>query len=190
MTQQQTAHEAKIVNGVNTDELMETIRALRENPDLGEFQFRARNQWLGGTHNRSAIKDFYGAGKEDDSRTEPYVFDCDEPPVLAGNDTGANPVEHLLNALAGCVTTTMVAHAASRGIEIESVESELEGDIDVRGFLGLTDDVDKGYRDIRVNFRVKSDAPVEQLKEFATYSPVYNTITNPVRVTVNVEKTA
>jgi uncharacterized OsmC-like protein len=188
MASKQSTKEAKIVNGVNIDALGETIHALRRDPSLGEFQFRARNRWVGAMHNRSTIQGFYGAGKEDEDRTEPYTFDADEPPVLLGKDQGANPVEYLLTGLAACLTTTMVAHAAARGIDIESVESTLEGDIDVRGFLGIADDVEKGYRDIRVNFRVKADAPEEQLRELAQYSPVYNTVTRPSRVTVNVEK--
>ncbi|HAK97055.1 MAG TPA: osmotically inducible protein C [Planctomycetes bacterium] len=180
--------EATMVNGVNLDALGETIHALRDDPSLGEFQFRARNKWVGGTHNRSTIKEFYGAGKEDAERTRAFRFDADEPPVLLGRDQGANPVEYILHALAGCMTTTMVAHAAARGFTIESLESQLEGDIDVRGFLGIADDVSKGFRDIRVTFRVKSDAPAAVLRELAENSPVYNTITKPVRVTVNVEK--
>ena len=115
MSSQQTVKQAKIVNGVNVSALGETIHALRKDPPLGRFQFRARNRWVGGTRNRSAIKDFYGAGKEDDTRTEPYVFDADEPPVLLGDDRGANPVEYLLHALAACMTTTMVAKAAAGG---------------------------------------------------------------------------
>ncbi len=176
------------VNGVNVSDLMATIGAIQQDPDLAHFEFRTKNRWLGGTHNRSTIQSFYGAGEEDATRTEPYVFDNDEPPVLAGRDQGANPVEYLLHALAGCVTTTMVAHAASRGLEIESVESALDGDIDVRGFLGLSGQVPKGYQQIRVKFRVKTDADVEKLKEFAAMSPVFNTVVNPTPVTIEIEK--
>lgn len=177
-----------MTNGVDVTGLMKTVGAIREQPELGRFQFRAENEWLGAAHNRTTIKGFYGAGREDDSRSTPYVMDCDEPPVLMGKDEGANPVEHLLNALAGCMTTTMVMHSASRGVEIESVESRLEGDIDVRGFLGLSNRVPKGYEKIRVKFRVRSDADAQKLKELAEMSPVFNTVTRPTPVEIEIEK--
>ncbi|MHC4415263.1 MAG: OsmC family protein [Planctomycetota bacterium] len=179
---------SKTVNGVDVNRLLDTIDQIKKEPGLASFKFRAKNQWLGSTRNRSTIKEFYGAGQEDQTRTEPYVFDADEPPILLGEDKGANPVEYVLHALAACLTTTMVCHAASRGIEIESVESQLEGDIDVRGFLGLSDSVRKGYENIRVTFRVKSDAGPEKLAELAKFSPVFDTISNPVNVSVNIEK--
>jgi uncharacterized OsmC-like protein len=114
-------------------------------------------------------------------------MDADEPAILAGNDDGANPVEHLLHALASCLTTSMVAHAAVRGIEIEELESELEGDIDLRGFLGLALDVPKGYTEIRAKFRVKAKPEdVDKLKDLAKFSPVFNTITRGARVVVEV----
>jgi uncharacterized OsmC-like protein len=114
-------------------------------------------------------------------------MDADEPAILAGNDEGANPVEHLLHALASCLTTSMVAHAAVRGIEIEELESELEGDLDLRGFLGLAMDVPKGYTEIRAKFRVKAKPEdVARIKDLACFSPVFNTITNGARVAVEV----
>lgn len=176
------------VNGINVDQIMQTVQALKDQPSLGAFQFRAENQWIGGTHNRSTIQSFYGAGQEDDTRTQPYVMDCGEPTVLAGQEEGANPVEYLLNALAGCMTTTMVAHSATRGLEVRSVQSKLEGDIDVRGFLGVAPDVDKGYQTIRVTFKVDSDADEQLLKKLAQMSPVYNTITRPTKIEIGFEK--
>lgn len=175
-------------NGIDVAALMQTLGAIKAQPGLGQFQFRATNRWLGGAHNRSQVQSFYGAGQEDDKRTEPFVMDCDEPPVLMGEDRGANPVEYVLNALAGCVTTTMVMHAASRGIDIESIESSLEGDIDIRGFTGLDPNVTKGYEKVRVTFRIKSDASAEQLAELARMSPVYNTVVNPTPVEIAIEK--
>ncbi len=180
--------EKKSLNGVDVKRLMETIDEISKNPDLAKFNFRAANRWLGADHNQSTIKDFYGAGKEDTSRAKPYTFDAGEPDVLLGNDSGANPVEFLLHALAACMTTTLVYHAASRGIEIESVESKVEGDIDIQGFLGLSKDIRKGYQRIGVTFRVKSDASPEQLAELTTFSPVFDTIANPVDVQVKVDK--
>jgi uncharacterized OsmC-like protein len=178
----------KIVNGVNTDQLTETIRAIKHTPSLAKFKFRARNEWLDGGHNQSTIKDFYGAGREDTSRKEPFVFDADEPAVLLGEDRGANPVEFVLHALAACLTTSLVYHAAARGIKVDEVESELEGDLDLQGFLGLSDKVRKGYQNIRVNFKIKSDAPAETLQELCKFSPVYDIVSNPVPVSLRLEK--
>lgn len=175
------------VNGVNVTKLSSTIGAIKNQPSLATFQFRARNTWDTGGHNRSTIKEFYGAGQEDSARTEPFVLDADEPPVLLGEDRGANPVEFVLHALASCLTTSLVYHAAARGIHIETVESTLEGDLDLRGFLGLSDTVRKGYQNIRVGFKVKSDAPAEQLRNLCKFSPVFDIVSNPVPVSINVE---
>ena len=117
----------------------------------------------------------------------PYVLDNGEPAVLLGNESGVNPVEYVLNALAGCLTTTMVYHAAARGIANEAVESELEGDIDIRGFLGLSNEVRKGYHDVRVRMRVKSAAGPETLAQLAKFSPVYDIVSNSLPVEVMVE---
>ena len=175
------------MNGVDLDILMETVNAIKADPELGASRFRARNTWLGGNHNRSTVKSFYGA-KQEIEHKQTFRMDADEPPILAGNDEGANPVEHLLHALASCLTTSMVAHAAVRGIEVEELESELEGDIDLRGFLGLAADVPKGYTDIRARFRVKAKPEdVPRLKELAKFSPVFNTITRGANVEVDVE---
>jgi uncharacterized OsmC-like protein len=183
----ETNDQPSMVNGVNVTALGETVGAINGEPTIAKFQFRAANRWLDGGHNRSTIKGFYGAGQEDTSRTEAFVFDADEPPVLLGEDSGANPVEYLLHALAGCVTTTMVYHAASRGIEIRALSSELEGDIDIRGFMGLSEEVPKGYQAIRVRFRVETDAAPETLKELAQMSPVFNSVNGSVPVTIEIE---
>ena len=176
-----------IVNGVDVTALMATLEAVSAAPTLAEFRFRNANRWIGGSRNRSTIKGFYGAGKEDDTRTRAYEFTADEPPVLLGEDTGANPVEYLLHALAGCMTTSMVYHAASRGIEIEALESEIEGDLDIRGFTGLAADVPKGYREIRAKFRARTNGNPEELRALARMSPVYNTIAGSTPVVVDVE---
>lgn len=180
---QQTA----VINGVNVTQMGQTVEAVRENEALAQFHFRCRNKWINGGHNRSTIPGFYGAGQEHTDRPE-FVMDCGEPPVLLGNDEGANPVEYVLNALAGCMTTTMVYLAAAQGIRIESIESELEGDVDLQGFLQLKDGVRKGFEKIRVTFKIKSDAPAEQLEELARQSPVYDIVSNPVPVNVSVQK--
>ena len=184
-----TATEEKVItNGVNVTALGEVLEAVKGDPEIAKFQFRAKNEWLGGGHNRSTIQSYYGACQEQSSREKAFVFDNGEPPVLLGNDEGANPVEFVLHALAGCMTTTMVYHAAARGITIESIETELEGDLDLHGFLRIDDSVRNGYQNIRVSFKVKSDASAEQLADLARISPVFDIVSNPVPVSVNIEK--
>jgi uncharacterized OsmC-like protein len=177
----------KIVNGIDVDKLVSTIELIKGQPNLADFKFRATNRWVGGTHNRATVKDFYGAGEEDDSRA-PQVFEIDEPPVLLGENRGANPVEYFLVGLSGCLTTSMVAHAAARGIELRSVESRLEGDLDLQGFLGIREDATVGYKAIRVIFTIDaylSDAEKQELIAMAQkYSPVFNSVTRGVPVTV------
>ena len=183
----QQVMEQKSVNGVNVEQLGSTIKAIQDKPDLAKFKFRATNKWINGGHNQTTIKDFYGAGQEDTTRKSPFVFDADEPPVLLGEDKGANPVEYVLTALAACLTTSMVYHAAVHGIKIDEVESQYEGDLDLHGFLDLSRDVRKGYQNIRVNFKVKSDAPAEKLRELMKHSPVFDIVTNPVPVSISVD---
>lgn len=179
---------ATTVNGLDTHKMVETVRALKANPTLAKFEFRARNRWISGGENRSTIKDFYGAGAEDASRQEAFEFTNGEPPVLLGNNEGANPVEFLLHALAGCVTTTTVLHAAARGIEIESLSTTLTGDIDLQGLLALGD-VPAGYQGIRIEMDIEaknaSDADLDDLLGFAqAHSPVCNTVCRPVPVLI------
>ncbi len=167
------------VNGINLDVLKTTISAIQGDRELGKCKFRA--------HNCTNISGFYGA-KQEMSHKQEFELHADEPAILAGEDEGANPVEHLLNALTGCITTSMVAHAAVRGIHIEALESELEGDIDLNGFLGLAADVPKGYTNIRVKFKVKTDPEnMKKLKSLVDFSPVYNTIIHGAKVDVQVE---
>ena len=184
--------QSKVVNGVDVERLMGTIKAVKAEPALAKFTFRADNQWIQGGHNRSQVQNFYGAGQEDTSRTKPFVLDNDEPDVLLGGDAGANPVEQVLHGLAGCLTTSLVYHAAAKGIVIEEVESKFEGDIDLRGFLGLSKDVRNGYENIRVTMRIKADVSDEQIAELGRMaqglSPVFDTISNPVAVQVKAER--
>jgi uncharacterized OsmC-like protein len=176
------------INGVSLDRLREIIKAFRAMPSLARFRFRAANRWLGGGHSVTTMKNFFGAGREDSSRESTFEVHADEPAVLLGADRGANPVEHILAALASCLTTSLVYHAAAGGITVEEVESELEGDVDVRGFLGLTPGVRKGFERIRVRVRVKSDASAEQLRALMQDSPVYDVISNPVPIFLELEK--
>jgi uncharacterized OsmC-like protein len=176
-----------IRNGVNVTKLGQTIQAIREQPEIGQFKFRARNQWDTGSHNQATIDTFYGACQEHSHRA-PIVLDADEPPVLLGQDNGANPVEFVLAGLSGCMTTTLAYHAANRGLNIEDISSEFEGDIDLQGLLDLDPNVRSGYREIRVKFKVKGDADVATIQELLRKSPVYNTLAEPVKIKVEVEK--
>lgn len=181
----------KKVNGVNVDQLFRTIAQVKEVPEMAIFKFRASNTWVAGTHNRGTVLGFYGALKEDDSRA-PVSFDLDEPLVLCGENIGPNPVEYLLVALSGCLTTSLVAHAAARGIEVRKVESRYEGELDLQGFLGISDRVPVGYKQIRVFFKIEADLSTAQKRELIEmaqkYSPVFNTIAKPVQVAVQLEE--
>jgi uncharacterized OsmC-like protein len=180
-----------VQNGVNVDQLIATIKAIKENPDLARFHFRATNEWVGGGHSRTSIQSFYGAGGEDTSRSQPFVLEGDEPPVLLGSNTGPNAVEAVLHALASCLAVGFVYNAAAQGIRVDSLEFDLEGEIDLHGFLGLSDQIRPGYQNIRLNYRVKSDAPREKLEELCEYvqktSPVLDIIRNPVPVSITLE---
>lgn len=186
-----TAIVPKTVNGVAVDDLFNTINVIKATPSIAKFKFRIRNRWVDASQSCSTVDSFYGAGQEQ-SRTEPFVLEADEPPVLLGRDTGANPVEHLLHALASCLTTSMVYHAAARGIRIDEVESSLEGDLDLRGFLKLDQNVRNGYQGIRVKFKIKADVPDEKLQEIGQlgpgHSPVFDSLTNGVPVSVTAER--
>jgi uncharacterized OsmC-like protein len=191
MTNAQTAtatQQPTDVNGLNVQAAFDTIDAIRAKPDLARFQFRARNRWIDGGVNRSTIRGFYGAGREDQSRTSEFVFTNGEPPVLLGANEGANPVEFLLHALAGCVTTTFVLHAMARGITIRSLSTELEGDIDLHGLLGMNDAVFPGYEQIRIGLKVEADCTEAELDDLIAYSkahsPVCNTVCKPVPVMI------
>jgi uncharacterized OsmC-like protein len=180
----------KILNGVDIDRLIDTVAAVEKKPDIANFKFSATNHWIQGGHSRTRINEFYGACKTQTHR-KPFTVEEDEPPVLLGKDKGANPVEYVLSALAGCLTTSLVYHAAARGIKIDEIESSYEGDLDLRGFLGVSDDVRNGYKGIKVTFRIKADAPEETLRELVELaqkrSPVYDIITHPVPVTVELD---
>ena len=182
---------SKTVNGVPVDDLLKTVDAIKTTPPIAKFKFRIRNQWVDAARNRSIADTMYGAGEEL-SRARPFVFEADEPPVLLGTDTAANPAEYLLHALAACLTTSMVYHAAARGIHIEEVESAFEGDIDLHGFLELDEKVRNGFQGIRVNVKIKADVPDEQLQEIGQlgprYSPVFDSLANEVPVSVNTER--
>lgn len=180
--------QAVVLNGLNMSQMFQTLDALKAKPSLARFEFRAINRWISGGENRSTIQGFYGAGAEDESRTEPFEFTNGEPPVLLGNNEGANPVEFLLHALAGCVTTTTILHATARGIHIQELSTELEGTMDLQGLLALDDSVPIGYEQIKIRMHIKADCSDEELDDLLAFakdhSPVCNTVCKPVPVIV------
>jgi uncharacterized OsmC-like protein len=185
-----TVTERVPMNGVDTPTLFATLDAVKAQPELAKFQFRAGNRWVKGTHNRTSMRSFYGAGQELEHKHE-TTMDADHPAALVGEDNAPTPAEYLLAALAACVTSGLANIAAARGIELTEVESTVEGDIDLLGILGLSDDVRNGYNRIRVNFRISGDAPPEKLRglveQSRARSAVYDVITNSVPVDVDVE---
>lgn len=176
------------LNGLDLERMQQTVEALQADPALARFAFRARNRWVDGGHNRSTIQGFHGAGQEDTSRAEPFVFDNGEPPVLLGDNEGANPVEFLLHALAGCVTTTFVLHAAARGIKLREVSTRLEGDMNLQGLLDLDPAATVGYEEIRIQLHVVADAPDAEIDDLIAFtkahSPVCNSVCRPVPVKI------
>lgn len=177
--------ETKIVNGVDLNALTDTIRAIKAEPELAAFKFGLENEWAGGGANVSRI-DAYSGACQHFRREQPFEVRNDEPPVLLSGDTGPNPVENLLHALAGCLTTSLVYHAAAKGMKVDAVRTRFEGDIDLHGFLGLDDGVRNGYQQVRVAFDIEGDldeAQKEYLMQVAQErSPVFDSIANGVTV--------
>ncbi len=178
---------ANVINGVDVAELKRKAGMLQQNAPMAKFEFRVRNKWLDCGHSETTVCDFDGIGQRFQHR-QTFKIQADEPAVLLGGDEAANPVEHLLNALVTCLTGSLAYHAAVRGIKIEEVEGEVVGDLDIRGYMGVAEDVRKGYQNIRVQFKVKSDAPAEVLEECARFSPVLDVVSHGTNVTLQIEK--
>jgi len=182
----------KNINGVDVRKLKETIQAISEKPTLAEFKFRIANQWQGGGLNQSTVKASYGVEQEFSEREGKFTMQADEPPVLLSGDQAANPVEHLLHALAACVTTTAVYHAAARHISVDGIESTLEGDLDLQGFLGLDPKVPKGYKHIKLTMLIKGALNEEKKREVlqlgCEFSPVYNMVSKAVPITTELSQ--
>jgi uncharacterized OsmC-like protein len=176
-------------NGVDVASLFATIGVVRDQPSLGRFQFRSRHDWVSGTHNRGTIEGFYGAGQEH-LHTRPTTIDADHPAVLVGADNGPTPAELLLNALGACLMSGLANIAAARGIDLRGVTATVEGDIDLRGILGLDEGVRNGYEAIRVVFHVDGDADPEKLaaliQQSRARSAVFDVVTNGVPVSIDV----
>jgi len=180
-----------IRNGIDTAQVYGTLDVLRAQPEAARFEFRVRNRWIDGTHSRSTIHGFWGAGAEDVSRAEPFIVDAGEPPVLFGHNEAPNPAEYLLHALAGCLTLTIVNVAAARKVDLHEVSSSLTGVLDARGATGLDDSYRNGFDGIDVTFTIKGDASPAKLREVVdramARSVVYDMITNGVPVTVRAD---
>ena len=176
-------------NGVDTAKLFATVDAIKAQNEIAKFQFRAQNTWVSGTHSRSRISGFYGAMQEMAHERE-TVLEADHPDILVGDDHGPTPVEYLLHALAACLTAGVANIAAARGVDLTKVSSTVEGDIDLLGILGLSDQVRNGYQQIRVSFKLRGDDP-EKLRKVVEQSrnrsAVYDVVTNGVPVAIEVD---
>lgn len=177
------------LNGVDVPTLFATLDVVKSQPAAAKFQFRASNRWLSGTHSRTTASGFFGAGQENEHKAV-YTYDADHPQVLTGQDNAPTPVEFLLHAIAACITAGVANIASARGVELSLVESTVEGDIDLNGILGLSDEVRNGYESVRISFRIEGDAPAEVLEQIVAQSvarsAVYDVLTNGVPVTVDV----
>ncbi len=187
---QEQKEQEQFVNGVNVSKLFGTVEAIKENPEIAKFNFKARGKWVNGGHNRTTINEFYGAC-QNFQRSQSFVFEKDEPPVLLGEDQGANPVEYVFAALDGCLTTSLIYHAAAQGIKIDEVETSFSGDLNLHGFLGLDENTRNGYEKIKVEFKIKADASKEKLQELVQLaqkrSPVFDIVSHPTPVEVSLE---
>jgi uncharacterized OsmC-like protein len=181
--------EASVNNGVNVEALLAAREALKSAPEAAKFKWRASCKWLNGTHSLTKIKDFDGLGQGQQHKTE-FSFDADHPEIFASEDLGITPVEYVLVGLASCLTAGVAAVAQNRGIQLRSVESKLEGSMDIQGILGIDSDVRNGYDDIKVTFNIDADASKKDIEALVAQSQkrsaVYDLVTNPTNVTVEV----
>lgn len=180
----------EIINGVDVQGLGDIIEKLRADPSLARFRFRVTNRWGEGGHSQTTIDGYYGAGAEQTSEQRPFELEADEPVILLGEDRAPNAVEHLLNALATCLTGALAYHAAARGLRLDRVESRLSGEIDLRGFLGISDEIRKGYQHIEASFRVAGEGTEEEWEECLRFSPVLDVVSHGTDVSLHVEKLA
>jgi uncharacterized OsmC-like protein len=182
--------EGQVNNGVNVQALIDARTALTDAPEAAQFQWRTTSIWKNGTHSQSVVKSFFGLGEEQKHRTT-FAFDADHPELFASEDHGATPVEYVLVALGSCLTAGIAAIAQHRGIQLRSVSATLEGDMDVRGILGVDSDVRNGFSGIKVTYDIDADASPAEIRALVAQSQkrsaVYDIITNPTNVTVEVK---
>lgn len=178
------------LNGVDTPNLFGTINVVAGQPELAKFVFRAENEWIEGTNSRSTISGFFGAGGEHE-HVQTFTAEADHPAVLVGADRAPLPVEWLLHALATCLTSGIANIAAARGVKLTKVKSHIEGNIDARGMLGLSDDIRNGFQNIQIDFEIEGDAPAEKLQQIVEQSrarsAVFDVLTNGVPVQVGIK---
>jgi uncharacterized OsmC-like protein len=176
-------------NGVNVQALLEAREVLAGAPDAAQFTWRASSKWENGVHSTTSIENFFGLGAEQSHKSE-TVFDADHPAVFAAQDNGITPIEYLLVGLASCLTAGVASVAQHRGIQLRSVESSVEGNHDIRGFLGVDSDVRNGFNDVKVTFSIDADASREEIEALVAQSQkrsaVFDALTNPTEVTVEV----
>jgi uncharacterized OsmC-like protein len=181
--------KSNVNNGVNVDALLAAREALKSAPQAAKFKWRASCKWQNGTHSQTIIKGFHGLGEEQKHKTE-FTFDADHPEIFASEDMGATPIEYVLVGLASCLTAGVAAVAQNRGIQLRSVEAKLEGSMDIQGILGIDSDVRNGYDDIKVTFKIDADASKKEIEALVAQSQkrsaVYDVVTNPTNVTVEV----
>ncbi len=175
-----------IVNGIDTDRVVALATNMAVDENFGKFRFRADNHWIEGSHSRTSIKDFYAGGDERTERQQPLTVDSDQPVYLGGQNVAPNAVEHYLNSLTSCLSTTLVAHASVQGIALESLEVCAQGQMDARGFFGVSNDVKRGYDSISVDIRAKTSADKETLANLASYSPVYEMVSKALPVELSI----
>jgi uncharacterized OsmC-like protein len=171
-----------IINGIDIQQVMNMAGNIQQDEDFGKFRFRAINSWIDGARSESAIQGFYAGSEENHDRKQALKVSADQPEFLGGNNTAPNPVEHLLHSLNSCLTVTLNYHASVNGIPVDSIETSSEGEMNARGFFGISEDVRKGYERIRINMRVKSEADEQMLTKLAMYSPVFEMISKSVPV--------
>jgi len=184
-TAEQTNHH---INGIDTEQVVSLATKISQDEDFGKFKFRASNHWIGGSRSRTSIQNFFAGGKEDSSRINAHAVDADQPALLGGSNTAPNSVEHLLHSLNSCLSTTLIYHASVQGIPLEAVDVFSEGDMNARGFFGISDKVNKGYERIRVTMKGKSNADMDTLTQLAMHSPVYEVVSKAVHVEFTMTK--
>lgn len=175
-----------MINGVNTKGLKKTVTDIKKEPTLGHCEFRVHNHWVTGDHNLSETYDYHAAGTEQHHH-KTFQFEAGEPELLEGHDEGANPVEFLLSALSGCMTTTIAYYAALNGFKIKHMDSDYKGDLDLQGLFNLDPNVRPGYQKIQVHFKIETDAPMDELEKYYRFSPVFDVVSKSVPVEVTIE---
>lgn len=180
------------LNGVNLEQLVNTVQHIQGDPEIARFKFKSTTNWIRGGHSQTRIKEFYGAKMEDQSRQSAFVLEGDEPAILLGENHGPNAVESVLHALASCLIVGVVYNAAVKGIPIKALSFDLEGDLDLQGFLGLSDSVRPGYSNIQLKMNIDADASEAQIRELFEHvektSPVLDIIRNPVPVSLEIKQ--